>query len=231
MGASCNIYKSVLFDMDGVIVDSMRLHAESWRRVFSEELGIELSEGDIFKREGMSGLPSIIDILNEKGAPIPGDEELIGLREKKIRIFDAKRVKIFLFVREILTFLKSKNVRLGLVTGSLRTTVDKILTDDIISFFEVIVTPDDIVNGKPHPEPYEKGMKGLLSGKEDTLAVENAPMGIMSARSAGIDCYAIETTLSESYLSGASRVFKSHGDLYRHFVGLYGGDSCALHGM
>ena len=55
-------YNTVLFDMDGVIVDSMHWHAEAWQRVF-RELNIEFPKMEIFEREGMSGLASIVDIL------------------------------------------------------------------------------------------------------------------------------------------------------------------------
>ncbi len=63
-------YSTILFDMDGVIVDSMHRHVEAWQRVF-REYNIELPKMEIFMREGMSGLASIVDILKANKFPIP----------------------------------------------------------------------------------------------------------------------------------------------------------------
>ena len=78
-------YEAVLFDMDGVIVDSMEYHAESWKKTFNS-YGIEISKLELFKREGMSGLSSILDVLRDKGVEIPDEHEQKKLLEKKSSI-------------------------------------------------------------------------------------------------------------------------------------------------
>ena len=215
-------YWGILFDMDGVIVDSMRHHADGWRTVFRENCGIELSREDIFKREGMSGLSSIVDIFVEKGMAVPAERELIELREKKLELFEQNEIQLFPEMRGILELLDSKNIGIGLVTGSLRRSVQHVLKDDILRYFEAVITVDDISLGKPHPEPYLIGIERLGMKKKYVLAVENAPMGIASAKGAGIDCFAVETTLGGDYLNGADMVFKNHRDLYGYFRDLYG---------
>lgn len=214
-------YETVLFDMDGVIVDSMNHHAESWIRVFREFCGLDLSKEDIFRREGMSGLSSIIDILEEKRAPVPDDEVLLRLREKKLDYLEKSHIDIFPGVEEMLLYLHSRKVKLGLVTGSLLRSVSHLLPRSLLELFGAVITTDDITNGKPHPEPYLKGMEVLGSVKEETLAVENAPMGVLSAKNAGVDCFAIETTLPEAYLKKADRIFKDHRDLLSFFKETY----------
>lgn len=209
--------KAILFDMDGVIVDSMQWHAESWIKVFSD-MGIVLTKHDIFKREGMSGLDSIVDIIKEKGYPEPGVEEQKNLQKKKVEIFDRKKVYIFPEVKKILTFIKSKNIKTGIVTGSLRRTVDSILPDDIRHLLDTIITADDIHNGKPHPEPYLKAMSILNASPDSTLVIENAPLGIASAKSAGAECFAVQTTLPVEFLLQADMVFKTHKDLLDYLL-------------
>lgn len=206
-------FKSILFDMDGVIVDSMRHHADCWIRVF-EEYGVTLSPEDIFLREGMSGIGSIIDIFRSKGQSVPDPEEMKRLQERKLELFERHTVSVFPGMREVLEFLAVKGVVLGLVTGSLRRSVSHVLPAGIIERFRSVITVDDIENGKPHPEPYLKGLKqvGFLPG--EVLAVENAPLGIHSAKSAGLRCFAITTTLSPKYLEHADRVFPSHAEFY-----------------
>ncbi|MFW5771345.1 MAG: hypothetical protein ACOCX9_07905, partial [Spirochaetota bacterium] len=63
-------FNTFLFDMDGVVVDSMPAHAGSWREIF-REFGLTLQDIDIFKREGMAGLDSIAEIFLEKNSVVP----------------------------------------------------------------------------------------------------------------------------------------------------------------
>jgi beta-phosphoglucomutase len=202
-------YKAVLFDMDGVITDSMHWHAESWQKAFLDH-GVEITKKDIFKREGMSGMASIIDILKEKHHPVPSTKELERLMQKKLSIFETNGVKIFPYVTEMLGLISDLQLKSGLVTGSLRRSVEFMLKDSILSFFDVIVTVNDIQKGKPHPEPYLNAMKQLNLAPDKTLVIENAPLGIISAKEAGADCYAIETSLDSTYLKDADMVFKNH---------------------
>ena len=208
--------ESVLFDMDGVVVDSMEQHADAWIRVLGEQ-GHVLDCIDIYRREGMSGRDSIIDIFHDKGAACPGDEEMARLIEKKLSLFDYDAVRLFPAVEGMLRYLRSRNVSLALVTGSLRSSVLRVLPGSIISLFGSIITADDVARGKPHPEPYLAAMERLGALGKKTVAVENAPQGIRSARGAGIECLAVGTTLPEEYLAGASRIFKNHGELMDYF--------------
>ncbi len=205
-------YNTILFDMDGVIVDSMQWHAEAWQRVFSD-LNIELPKMEIFIREGMSGLASIIDILKSNNHAVPDDNNLQKLLSKKLSIFETGKAEVFPRAFEILKLVKEKKIKTGLVTGSLRRSVNYMLSDDMLSCFDVIVAVDDITNGKPHPEPYLKAMDRLDSRPDKVLVIENAPFGIISAKKAGADCFAIETTLDARYLKEADRIFKTHEDL------------------
>lgn len=212
-----NNFKGILFDMDGVIVDSMEHHADSWCTVFRELCDIELTREEIFQREGMSGMSSIIDILNERGIPAPTEEQILAIRQEKHKLFENSSIEVFPGAKQILELLKSRHIKLGLVTGSLRRSVDYLLNRTFLQFFDAVVTVDDIVQGKPHPESYQKGVEGLGMSKADVLAIENAPMGILSAKSAGLTCYAITTTLGRDHLAKADRIFATHDELYSYF--------------
>lgn len=201
--------------MDGVIVDSMQWHAESWQKIF-REYNVDLPKTEIFAREGMSGLASIIDIFKSLGQPVFYEDEIKKLQLKKIALFETNKVGIFPAVPDMLKFIKSRNLKTGLVTGSLRRSVDYMLKDGLLLYFDTVVTVDDITNGKPHPEPYLKAMKDLKSKPGEVLVIENAPLGIISAKKAGADCFAIETTLDGEYLKDADRVFKTHEDLFKY---------------
>jgi len=204
---------AVLFDMDGVIVDSMRHHASCWISVL-RDYGLVLDETDILRREGMSGLESVKDIFREKEVPCPGADEIESLMNKKHHLFESGKVGIYPYVRDILAALKSKKILTGLVTGSLGRSVRHVLPGDVRCMFDTLVTADDFINGKPHPEPYLTALVNLGIGREGAIVIENAPMGINSAKSAGLVCYAVRSTLPREHLMGADMIFSDHEELY-----------------
>jgi len=204
-----------LFDMDGVVVDSMKHHAGAWKRALNG-YNILISDFDIFKREGMSGVDSIKDIFIEKGAVFPGTEVIKGILNYKHDIFENSKISLFPYIKDILYFLKSRNVNLALVTGSLMRSVEFSIPLKLRNLFDVIITADDFTIGKPEPEPYLKAMEKLKCGPEDSIAVENAPLGILSARRAGLECYVIETSLKKEYLKGADKIFPDHISMLKY---------------
>lgn len=206
-------YNTFLFDMDGVVVDSMWYHALSWKEIFTE-FGLTLNDEDIYKREGMAGLDSIAEIFSEKKCPVPTTEELISLQERKILRFRDYDVRVFSEVPGILAHLKEKGFRMGLVTGSLRMSVEHMLDEQMLSFFDVIVTADDAGRGKPYPDPYIRALKLLNSGVDDSLVIENAPMGIKSAKAASLYCVAVQTTLPADFLAEADHIVMDHFELH-----------------
>jgi beta-phosphoglucomutase len=208
-------YEAVLFDMDGVVVDSMPHHASAWMQVLGE-FGVTITREEIYMREGMSGRSSIIDIFRDKKMPVPDDEGLGRLIERKLSLFEDVTIGIFKEVPELVGLVRSRGLATGLVTGSLRRSVDKVLAVDIRAMFDVIITVDDVKRGKPDPEPYLKAAILLNAVPGNALVVENAPMGIRAAKSAGMDCYALVTTLGEKHLESADKCFHTHANLLQY---------------
>lgn len=190
-------------------MDSMRFHALSWKKVFAEK-GVYLDDSDIFRREGMSGPASVEDIFREKGSPVPVKEAVADLIARKHARFEEYNVELYPLVAEMLQFLKKHEMLIGLVTGSGRRAVTHSIPQDVLSLFDTIISSDDVKRGKPDPEPYLSAIDSLSLEADEALVVENAPLGITSAVSAGICCYAIETTLPAEALKGACRIFSSH---------------------
>lgn len=220
MEKSCRIdvakYKAVLFDLDGVITDTMGLHYEAYRRAF-EKYGIAVSQLDIFLLEGMPSLVVGREIVKARGAKL-GEEQIKALIEEKREIYRAlaaDSAKPFPGVAETLKMLREHGVRLALVTGSNLISVAKTLRKaGLEGAFDAVVTGDDTPRGKPYPDPYQKGMEKLGVPKESCVVVENAPLGIQSARASGAGyVIAVTTTLPPDYLREADDVMESFSDI------------------
>jgi len=212
----------VLFDMDGVVVDSMSLHASAWREVLAQ-YGIIVSNRDIYRREGMPGRDSVIDICHEKGLDPPDEQTFGRLLKKKNAIFERGHVRLYPHVKSIISLFRRQGIPMALVTGSPKRAVRHVIPKEMLRLFDVLVTADDVTKGKPDPEPYTTAIRSIMPMKERAggfnqdngvaLCVENSPLGILSAKRAGAVCYAIATTLPARLLEGADRVFADHKSL------------------
>lgn len=209
-------YRAVLFDLDGVITDTARFHYEAFRESF-KKLGIDIKPLDVYTREGMPSMNIGKSLVEAYGIKV-GDEELKRTVEEKRDLFRkmaAGNVKAYKGVPETLAMLRENGVKLGLITGSNRKSVTKVIAEaGLENMFDAIVTSEDTPRGKPFPDPYLQGMKMLGADKEYSVVVENAPLGIKAAKAAGVDyVIAVTTTLPEQYLTEADDIMPSFADL------------------
>jgi beta-phosphoglucomutase len=199
---------TLIFDMDGVITDTMPYHFRAWKSVFASE-GIRTSHEDVYKREGQKGIDSVRELFAEKEKYYT-DEIGNSLLKEKERLF--KRIFKRKFIAGSRGFIKrshAQGFKLALVTGTSRHEAQKLLPKDLWECFDVTVCGTDVQNGKPHPEPYLKALAKLKVKPKDAVVFENAPFGIRSAKAAGLFCLALETSLPASYLKGADAIFPS----------------------
>jgi beta-phosphoglucomutase family hydrolase len=199
---------ALIFDMDGVITDTMPYHFRAWKSVFASQ-GIRVSREDVYKREGQKGIDSVRELFTEK-KKFYTQTIAKKLLEKKERLF--KRIFKRKFIAGSRMFIKkahAQGFKLGLVTGTSRHEAQALLAKELWDCFDVTVCGSDVQNGKPHPEPYLKAISKLNIKAKQALVFENAPLGIRSAKAAGLYCLALETSLPASYLIGADAIFPS----------------------
>jgi HAD superfamily hydrolase (TIGR01509 family) len=206
------LLNSVIFDMDGVVVDGMPYHIESWKKALLT-VGISVTDLEIYLMEGMTGEETIQELTSKKNKFL-SDESIRNVLKLKRKIFkDIFTVKLMKGSQELLLELQRLNYRLALVTGTRLEVVNKVLQMGLEGVFEIIITGEMVNNGKPDPEPYLKAVNELNVDKESCLVIENAPAGITSAKSAGLTCFAVQTSLPEEYLKSADKIFRSIDDL------------------
>lgn len=209
-------YRAVLFDMDGVITDTMPIHLKAWQEAF-KPYGVTVDKMDVYLREGMQSKRMAQSIAGDKQKNL-SQEDLAKIVSEKALLFDREAstgARAFDGVSVTLRMLRNNGIKTALVTGSRSESAKQVLRKvGLGEMFDVIITGDDTENGKPSPDPYLAGIQKLAVDRLNCVVVENAPLGIKSARAAGVDyVLAVTTSLDASYLKDADDVMNSLSEL------------------
>jgi beta-phosphoglucomutase len=204
--------KTVLFDMDGVLYDSMRYHADTWVEAF-RKYNIDFPEKEAYLNEGATGDATIKKAIRKIECREATQDEIAGIYDEKTRLMNqVPPAGMIPGVQHLIQTLKNAGFEIIIVTGSRQPVLLDRLKHDFGIEPNKVVSGWDVKHGKPNPEPYLIGIKKAGSCPEKSIVIENAPMGIESAVKAGIYTIAINTgPLNEEILTdaGAAKVFKN----------------------
>lgn len=187
--------RAVLFDMDGVLYNSMPYHAIAWNKAMAQ-FGYDLPEEEVYLHEGRTGTSTVnLVSLREHGTEV-SEERVAEIYKVKSDLFNQfPPAEPMPGALSLLRQLKEQGLMILIVTGSGQCSLLDKLNCDYPGIFrrELMVTAFDVKYGKPNPEPYLMGMqKGGLQPHE-CIVVENAPLGVHAAKAAGIFTIAVNT--------------------------------------
>lgn len=217
--------KAVLFDMDGVLFDSMKNHAKAWNKAMSM-YSMNLSEEEAYMHEGRTGASTInIVCMRERGCNAD-EEEIKKIYQTKSDIFNTlPKAEPMPGAYTLLRNIKESGLQPVLVTGSGQLSLIDNLNHHFPGIFqkEFMVTAFDVKYGKPNPEPYLMGLKKAGIAPNEAVVVENAPLGVKAGVAAGIFTIAVNTgPLPDSALldEGANLLFGSMQELSKKWDNL-----------
>jgi beta-phosphoglucomutase len=209
--------KAIIFDVDGVLVDSMSYQADAWIKAF-EEIGITVTRRDVYELEGSNDNRLIKAIFEKAGKePEPWYFEQLPKRKREALEFD--KIKPFEGILDCIKELK-QHFRLAMVSGSNRSTIEKIMDKFFSGCFEVVINGSDMERGKPDPDPFLKALEILDLTKNECIVIENAPLGITAAKRAGLYCVAVASMLEPEKVQHADLTLKNHAALLEYLKSL-----------
>ena len=176
--------RGLIFDLDGVLVDSMPTHYKAWKIAFDETTSLQVDERSIYLLEGMRGEDLVEEIFKKYSYTDLSKTKEVLLRKDEI-FRSMMNVKPYDKVNEILRQLKCTK---GIVSGSAKqdvvSIIDRCLQNDVIN---IVLTGDDIAQGKPNPEGFKLFLKRARLNPSDVLVIENAPLGVQASNNAAIN--------------------------------------------
>jgi len=206
-------YRAVIFDMDGLLLDTETLWHEAEVELFRRH-GAEFTWDDKMAVIGTSFEITARYFADRLGRPQADGpalvDEMVALMHERVR----RQVDARPGALELVERLRAMDgVRLGLASNSPRFLVDDALaTAGLTGMFETIVTPADVEHAKPAPDIYLRACADLGVDPSEALALEDSASGVTAAKAAGLTCIAVPQ-FAETDVSAADRIVESLEDL------------------
>ena len=194
--------KGIIFDMDGTIVDSLPYHYEAWK-IFFKENKVENFSEKLKDYKGGGTLDLLTTVLgnnfSKKELKSMVDDKEIIFRD----IYKDNVIPIEGFI-QMLESIKSQKILVGLASNAIRKNVKMILNElKIYNDFNSIICGDEVDNGKPNPEMFNKTVKRFKLDKKDCLIFEDSIEGLQGAVNSGIDAIGVKSSSSDKILKSA----------------------------
>ena len=186
------MYKAILWDNDGVLVDTERWYYEATKSVMKEE-GYNLTL-DVYRKTFLKSNSGAWHLLKDCNK-----EYIRKLRKRRNLIYSSLLQTKDIYIQglsEILSKLNNK-YKMGIVTSSRREHFDIIhKRSNILKYFDFVITSNDFSNSKPNPEPYLIGINSTGYKASSCLAIEDSERGVISAKKADLFCFALPNDMT-----------------------------------
>jgi len=207
--------KGILFDCDGVLLDSELLFAKSVMQ-FLGKYGIDADLRDIYGLTGQINEKICSDLKEKylKNTEVSVDEIDRQLEEFYELNYKVENYKPFPGLKYFLEYCIGLKLCLVVVSSSERDYLDSVMNQlGISKYFSLIVSGDDVVHGKPDPEIYEKAVRATGIDKENLIVIEDSKNGIQAAKNAGLYTVGFTASLIQQDVSQADIVKGSYEEL------------------
>lgn len=214
-------YQAIIFDFDGVLFDSEKIHLQACNQVF-HCFGFAISEAEYFQcYVGLSDNEMFPLIFSDKNIPAEPSQIKV-LIQNKIKAYKAiiNQSQSLAGVAGVKSFIKSyanKLKQFAICSGATReeieATLSKLEGGRLRQYFNPIITVDDVTAGKPSPEGYLLAAKQLGVLSQYCLAIEDTKRGVEAAKSAGMDVIALTTSHDKSVFNNVSFIANDYGEI------------------
>ena len=203
--------KAAIFDLDGVIVNTVPLHFKAWQRMF-KEYGKYFNFDDYKQKvDGIPRADGAKAILTELK-----DDELKKAADKKQAYFleylHSEKIPVYDTTVELIKALRAEDLKRGVISSS-KNCLPILKKAGLVDLFDVIITGNDITKGKPDPQRFLIAAEKMQVGSESCVVFEDAVLGVEGAKRAGMRCVGIDRYGDPERLKKADLVVTDLGEV------------------
>ena len=191
--------KAVIFDMDGVIIDSQPLYHQFDVRML-KQFGHHATIETVIPYSGLTSVDRMTKYKKDFGLGATVDE-LIKMSVDSMRdVFMTSDIKPINGIPDLLLYIKNAGLHIGVASSTSHELIEIILRRlDVLRFIEKIVSGEDVKEGKPAPDVYLKAAEVFGVWPAECVAIEDSVMGMRSAKAAGFTCIAYRNSYTQDY--------------------------------
>jgi HAD superfamily hydrolase (TIGR01509 family) len=192
--------KLIVFDLDGVLVEAKMIHFDALNEALGSKYEIDWND-HLSKYDGLKTNQKLEMLTKEKGLPIE-EYESVWNKKQELTLLKLNSLEKSPQLTECMSKLVEDGYKLAVCSNSIRRTVLTVLSKlDIIQYFDLVLSNEDVVSSKPHPEIYWKAMSKMKVLPEETLIVEDSPYGLLAASRSRASILRVASPKEISYIN------------------------------
>ncbi len=202
---------TVIFDMDGVIIDSIPLHKKTYSEIF-KKMNVPFSIEKFDEINGRHIEDAFNYIKENYGGNFNVNKAVKKKKEKNIEI--SKKAHLMKGTKKLIKILADKNFNLILATSATKKEAENVFKRfNLNQYFDCVITGEDVEHSKPNPEIFVSCIKKLNLNKKNSVVIEDSPKGIKAAKKAGMKCIALTSTHKKTQLNEADAVVENLNEI------------------
>lgn len=190
--------KGFIFDMNGTMIDDMAYHAKGWYNILTDDLGAKLTFEEVSKE--MYGKNSeVMERVFGKGKFTPEEMDFWSIeKEKRYQAAYLPQLKLIDGLQDFFEASHNAEIPMAIGSAAIPFNINFVLDNlHLHKYFKAIVSADDVIISKPHPETFTKAAELMGVAPENCIVFEDAPKGVEAAQNAGMKCVVL-TTMHEA---------------------------------
>jgi len=190
--------KLIIFDLDGVLVEAKNIHFDALNEALGNEYAISWNE-HLSTYDGLKTTQKL-DMLSEKKGLPKENHKTIWERKQELTLEKLRALEPSMDLIKTMNFLVSEGYKIAVCSNSIRKTCLTVLSKlGIMEFMDLVVSNEDVKNGKPHPEMYWKAISMMSCLPEETLIIEDSPYGLLAASRSKSHILRVKNTKETNY--------------------------------
>jgi beta-phosphoglucomutase len=210
--------KAFIFDLNGTMINDMEYHTTAWRRLLNDELGGSFTWDEVKQQMYGKNPEVLVRMFGPERFTLDEMNQLSLEKEKRYQQEFLPHLKLLPGLAEFLESARQKNIPMAIGSAAIPFNIDYVLDNlNIRHYFKTIVSADDVLISKPHPETYLKVAERLQVPPADCIVFEDVPKGAQSAENAGMHTVVITTTHQQEEFAELKNVLHFSDDFTGEF--------------